>query len=181
MNASNKIQWMVRLTAGVAVMALTTGCHHEQAGIVHGEQFQNEHAERALYEFNDRQAANAARLDGTLRDYHFDAARLNSLGESRLELMLYRRESTGALVVYLDLLADDTNTPKRQSVVLAYLKDRGFSDDQIEFRSGPNPNWNSPVAPLLAAQAAAAGGSATGGAAPAGAAPTSGTGSMYAK
>jgi hypothetical protein len=179
MNASNKIQWMIRLTAGVAVMALTTGCHHDQAGIVHGEQFQNEHAERALYEFNDRQAANAARLDGTLRDYHFDAARLNSLGEDRLDLMLYRRESTGALVVYLDLLADDTNTAKRQSVVLAYLKDRGLSDDQIEFKSGPNPNWNSPVAPLLAAQAA---GAAAGGTAPAaGGAPTSGTGSMYAK
>jgi hypothetical protein len=180
MNASNKIQWMVRLTAGVAVMALTTGCHHEQAGIVHGEQFQNEHAERALYEFNDRQAANAARLDGTLRDYHFDAARLNSLGESRLDLMLYRREGTGALVVYLDLPADDANTSKRQSVVLAYVKDRGLNDDQIEFKSGPNPNWNSPVAPLLAAQAA--GGASGGGASQAGGAPTTpGTGSMYAK
>jgi hypothetical protein len=69
--------------------------------------------------------------------------------------MLHNGNSATPLIAYLDLPKDDAKTAHRQQVVTAYLKDKGLTDDQIELRSGPNPDVNSPVAPILAAQGSA--------------------------
>ena len=166
MNIGNKIQWALRITAGVALLAVASGCQTEKTdnvGIVHGEAFVPNDAERPVYQFNTMEAANAAHADSTLRAYHFDGTSLNSLGEERLDLILRNGDTPAPLVIYLDIPADDSRTQVRHRVVTAFLKDRGLAEDQILIKSGPNPDSNSSVAPLLAAQS----GAASSGAAPA--------------
>lgn len=171
MNQGNKINWLAGLAAGVAALALVGGCQSDRVDVVsHGEEFPSDDSVRYVHETQDLEAANAARADGTLRAYHFDRGELNSLGEDRLNLMLRNGDSTNPMVVYLDVPSDDLDNTRRQQAVLAYLKDHGLTDEQIQFKAGPNPNVNSPVAPILAANGgtASAAPSAGGGAAPAG-------------
>ena len=147
MKTGNKMQWLVGMTAGAAMIALAAGCQPDK-GIdpnAHGEDFIPPDAERALNEFSVRQAGNAARADATLRAYHFNDRDLNSLGEERLDSMLYRRENGAALVVYIDLPDNDPKTAGRRETVIAFLKDSRLTEDQIELKSGPNPNSNSPA------------------------------------
>ena len=168
MKTVKKIQWFVSVTAGVAMLTLSAGCQTaSNDSLVHGEQFLPNDAERAMYDFNEMEAANSARADATLRSYHFDGTTLNSLGEERLALMLHNGDMAAPLVAYLDLPTDDSKTEKRKQVVVAFLKDKGLTDDQIELRSGPNPDVNSPVAPILAAQGAGGGAAPVAGPAPA--------------
>jgi hypothetical protein len=170
MTTESKIQWGLRLTAGMAILAIAAGCASQNDGLEHGERFVSSDREASVQAFNKMESASAARADATLRTYHFDGASLNSLGEERLDLILRKGDSTNPLVLYLDLPADDSRTAKRQATVTAYLKDHGLTEDQIALKSGPNPDVNSPVGPLLApptasaASAGAAGGaSASGG------------------
>lgn len=153
MMTGNKIRWILRLTAGAAMIVVVSGCGHEreQQGNVtmHGEQFVPDETARSVHENVTASAANAARIDGTLRDYHFDLADLNSLGTERLDLMLRNGNAYNPLVVYLDLPSEDAMTVKRRATVMAYLKDRGLTDDQIEFRNGANTKVNSPAALLV--------------------------------
>jgi hypothetical protein len=158
MKSGNKMRWVLGFATGAAILALAAGCQSDKPDLTnHGEQFPSTEAERSVFEFGARQAANAARSDGTLRAYHFNDRDLNSLGEERLDAMLYHRESGGPLVVYIDLPENDVKTAGRKETVIAFLKDRRLTEDQIELKNGPNPDSNSPVAPILAAQAAGAG------------------------
>jgi hypothetical protein len=169
MTTGNKIQWLVRLTAAAALLATASGCSTEKtdaAQVVHGEEFVPYDAERPVYQFSTMQAANSARADATLRAYHFDGTALNSLGEERLDLILRNGDTPTPLTVYLDLPADDSRTQRRHNVVTAFLTDRGLSADQIVLKSGPNPDSNSFVAPLLAAESGGAAAPPAGGAAP---------------
>ena len=143
----------MRLTAGAAILAIASGCSTQKDdGLVHGEQFVSNDAERSLNAFTTMESANAAHADATIRSYHFDGQILNSLGEERLDLILRNGDVPAPLVVYVDLPLDDTKTARRRDAITAYLKDRGLTDEQIVMKSGPNPDVNSPVAPLLAAQ-----------------------------
>ncbi|HET6248204.1 MAG TPA: hypothetical protein VFE47_10945 [Tepidisphaeraceae bacterium] len=164
MTTKSKIQWLLRLTAGAAILAVATGCSTQSDdGLIHGEQFVPNDVERSTDAFNNLEAANAAHADATMRSYHFDGEMLNSLGEERLDLILRNGDTPAPLVIFIDLPKDDEKTAHRRDAVMAYLKDRGLADNQIVMKSGPNPDVNSPVAPLLAAQ-----GGATSSAPPAG-------------
>ncbi len=176
MNAVNQTRWILSVTAA-ALLMLAAGCQSDKPdAVAHGEEFPSRDAIRPVHEFVEMQAANSARKDATLRDYHFDAADLNSLGEERLDLMLRNGDSITPLVVYLDLPEEEAQTALRRQTVLAYLKDRGLTEEQVHFQSGPNPKSSSPVAPLLMQQgappAAGAQAGASGGAAPASAGPS---------
>lgn len=132
------------------MLALATGCQPDKNdGLEHGEQFAND-AVHSVHEFTMMESANATRADATLRSYHFDSTELNSLGEERLELMLRNGQTCNPLTIYLDLPTEDADTSARREAVGAFLKDHGLTDEQIKFNPGPNPNWNSPVAPLIA-------------------------------
>ena len=155
MKNSNKIQWLVRLAAAAGMLAFAAGCQDGPDPVAHGENFAPPDEVRAVHEYVDVQAANAARADATLRKYHFDNGTLNSLGEERLESILKAGDSTSPLVLYLDLHDGDAETTRSEKAVVAYLKDHGLTDEQIKIAYGPNPAVNTPVAPLLAAQAAA--------------------------
>ena len=158
MNTDRKMNWLVGLLTGAAVLALAVGCQPENTEVVaHGEDFPANDAVRPVHEFQDMQAARAARSDATMRKYHFDGADLNSLGEDRLDSMLKTGESTSPLTVFLDLPADDAQTADRKQAVIAYLKDRGLTQEQIVIKDGFNPDSHSLVAPLLGATATPAG------------------------
>lgn len=164
MNTSIQFRWLLATAAGVLTIALAAGCQNQPPADVveHGEDFTPNDTVRSSLDFVDAEAANAARLDATLRSYHFDSGQLNSLGQARLDSMLRNGNLPTPLVVYLDLHEEEATTAKSEQAVIAYLKDRGLTDDQIKLKSGPNPDVNCPVAPLLAAQAGAAAAPAAG-------------------
>jgi hypothetical protein len=174
MNTGKKLPWLLGIAAGAAILAFATGCEtppHD--AVIHGEDFVPDDASRSAREFVNMEAANSARADATLRLYHFDNGILNSLGEDRLDMILRNGDANNPLVIYLDLPPEDADNTRRQEAVSAYLKDRGLTDQQIQFKAGPNPNVNSFAAPLLAGQAAGPSGPSGASAAPASAAPAS--------
>lgn len=152
MTITRRMNWVAGWIAGAAVLALAGGCQ-DSGTPANNDAFPSaRQAHREVYQFADQQAANGARQDATLRDYHFDGGKLNSLGEERLDLMLSNGDDCSPLVVYLDLPDQDSSTAARQDAVTAYLKQRGLRDDQIKLESGPNPASTTPAAPLLAQQ-----------------------------
>jgi hypothetical protein len=94
-------------------------------------------------QFLDAQAAAGARVDGTLSRYHFDGGRLNSLGEDKLSRMLKDDRAADPMRVYLNLDERDGATSARRTAVLAFLKDAGLAEGQVEIVYGQNPeNWS---------------------------------------
>jgi len=94
-------------------------------------------------QFVDAQAAAGARSDGTLSRHHFDGGRLNSLGEDKLSRMLRDDRSAEPMRVYLNVDEHDAASAGRRSAVLAFLKDAGLTDGQVEIVYGQNPeNWS---------------------------------------
>src|SRR5665213_82024 len=162
MNTGKKLQWLLGIAAGTAMLVFATGCETApRDAVIHGEDFVPDDAARSAREFVNMEAANSARADATLRLYHFDNGILNSLGEDRLDMILRNGDANSPLVVYLDLPPEDPDNTRRQTAVNAYLKDRGLTDEQIQFKAGPNPYVNSPAAPLIAGQAAGSSGSSS--------------------
>ena len=94
-------------------------------------------------QFVDVQAAAGARSDGTLSRYHFDGGHLNSLGEDKLSRMLKDDRAADPMRVYLNVDERDGASAARRTAVLAFLKDAGLTDGQVEIVYGQNPeNWS---------------------------------------
>lgn len=104
---------------------------------------------RKPVQFADVMAASGARADAMLYAHHFDGARLNSLGEQKLSLMLKDDDSPSPMSVYLNLKEKDAVSKQRQASVVAFLKDKGLADAQIEVIYGDNPAARSPAASHL--------------------------------
>jgi len=145
MNIKTKIRVALSLMTGVAFVALAAGCNHESSAP--GSGFHSDEQAWDINQIEDAQTARAARQDATLRDYHFSADQLNSLGQERLDLMLHDGGVYTPLVIYLDVPSDDQIAGRRQSVAM-FLKDRGVRDDQIKLEMGANPKSISSVEPL---------------------------------
>jgi hypothetical protein len=123
--------------------------------------------------FVNEQANAGARTDATLRAYHFEHGRLNSLGRERLDQITadLGGEDNGddnnadlsvddRLVVYLDLPAGETDAQKhltqvRQDAVTNYLISRGVSEQSFKLESGSNPENTSFAASLRPKESAA--------------------------
>lgn len=101
-------------------------------------------------QFADLMAASGARSDATLYSHHFDGAKLNSLGEQKLTLMLSDDDAPAPMTVYLDLNEKEAVSKQRQTAVVAFLKDKGLTDQQIEVLYGDNPSTRTPAAPGIA-------------------------------
>lgn len=101
---------------------------------------------RKPQQFAEVMAASGARNDAMLGAYHFDGAKLNSLGEDKLSLMLKDDDSPTPMTVYLNLKEKDAVSKQRQASVVAFLKDKGLADNQIEVIYGDNPSTRSPAA-----------------------------------
>jgi hypothetical protein len=100
-------------------------------------------------QFVDAMSAAGARADGTLSGHHFDGRRLNSLGEDKLARMMRDERSAEPMRVYLNLDERDGASRDRRAAALAFLKDGGLAESQVEIVFGRNPeNW-SPAARQL--------------------------------
>ena len=130
MNKTNN--WTLKIAgavlAGLAVSG-AAGCQTDGSSVT--DFFPSDNAPRATEQFMNVQAASGARADGTLQPLHFDAEKLNSLGEAKLDLMLKDDDS------------DDRFLNSRKESVTRYLVDRGLSEDQVKFETGTNPNSRS--------------------------------------
>lgn len=140
-----KFPWVVMVGTALSVLG---GCksadpHADANG------FSPEDGSRAYRRFATAQAAAGARHDGTFYPYHFDGTRLNSLGESKLSLMLKNNDHAWPVVIYMNV-PEDAQMKPRQDAVLAYLTDSGVLDHQIRFEVGLNPDASSSAAKNLA-------------------------------
>jgi hypothetical protein len=92
---------------------------------------------RKVNQFADAQAANGAKDDATLQPHHFTGAKLNSLGQDKLAMMV-PDDADDDVDVYLNLPASAVTTNARRDAVAAYLKGVGVADDHIKIHDGPN-------------------------------------------
>jgi hypothetical protein len=132
--------------AGGAVIGFASGCHGKADHAIHGEMFPGDNEIRPIDRMIEVQSAAAARSDATLNGYHFDrGAALNSLGRSKLDLMLRDDDETLPLVIYLDVRDPGGASESHRDSVRHYLADRGVADAQLEFRTGPNLDHSRPA------------------------------------
>lgn len=95
----------------------------------------------------EQQKVNGARHDAMLRDQHFDGGRLNALGRAKLDRML---AEPGVVMVYLPGSADRAVIDSKRQAVLAYAKDRGRAEADVQVVPGINPATLHPTAAELA-------------------------------
>jgi hypothetical protein len=113
------------------------------------DEFPPEDDSRSYRRFMIAQAAAGARHDGMLYEYHFDGDVLNSLGQSKLSLMLKDNDRAFPVVVYMNVTEDD-HVKARENAVATHLIDSGLQDNQVRFVMGPNPHARSSGAQNLA-------------------------------
>ena len=135
--------------AAAATMVLV-GCNADKSSMT---DFFPADENRAINNIMTAQAAAGARADATLQPMHFDGAKLNSLGEAKLDLMLKDDDSTESVVVYMNLDKEDEDLKSRRDAVVSYLEDRGILSDGIKFESGPNPKTDTLPAQHMASMA----------------------------
>ena len=136
------------MSLAIAAVAMSVGgCQTDESSMT--DFFPPDQA-RASQQFVAAQAASGARADATLQPSHFDGDRLSSLGEDKLELMLMDDDTAEPLVVYLNLDKDAPNLNVRREAVTEFFIERGLLREQIELRTGSNPNVTSLTAKHLA-------------------------------
>jgi hypothetical protein len=136
----------------IHLIAFAIGCLigcQDKKEVRQGEVFPPEDELRAVDVFAAAQAAQGAREDATLYRHHFDAGKLNSLGQSKLHLMTTGRPGDEPVIVYLDLSEKDPMLSRRRQAVEGYLKDSGIAADRITLKTGPNLDNLHPAAPGL--------------------------------
>jgi hypothetical protein len=124
------------------VLLVVASCQHRQEGLdptLEGFLAEDSGEVRKPAQFVDAQAASGARADATLSKQHFDGGRLNSLGEDKLSRMMKDDDATEPMRVYLNVNERDPASRPRREAVIAFLKDGGLTDAQIEIAYGPNP------------------------------------------
>src|SRR4051812_36771110 len=91
---------------------------------------------RAVNNLWSAQAAAGARADATLQPMHFDGAKLNSLGEAKLDLMLKDDDSAESILVYMNLDPKDHDLSTRLESVSSYLEEHGIEKEHIQLKMG---------------------------------------------
>jgi hypothetical protein len=141
----------ITATLAAAALLFLGGCHDVQGQMDRdraGDAFSPEGDTRDYRRAMIAQEAAAARKDGMLYAYHFDGDRLNSLGQSKLALMMRANDQAFPLVVYLNV-PNDAHLQARQDAVRTYLTDAGLRREQLAFETGANPNVTSSAAQNL--------------------------------
>lgn len=136
-----------------AALLLTTaalGCKNGQSKppIAHGEKFENEGVARSTGNIAQAQAAAGAAADGMLYERNFRGAALNSLGQSKLDLIVKGTPTGDPVVVYLNMPHEAA--ADRRVAIVAFLKNAGVKDNAIKLNEGANPNDTTPTAYNLA-------------------------------
>src|SRR5215212_9749270 len=105
---------IITFTLGGVMLA---GCHQE----VSHKLFERESEIHDMDRFAAAQSAAGARQDGMLYAHHFSGAELNSLGRSKLHLMVTDKPSSEPLAVYLNTPGDAMRS-EREHAISKYLK-----------------------------------------------------------
>ena len=151
-----------RLSALFFASALVVGCsssHPDDAPAkVHGEQFTEDTAPKSIGYVTQAQAASGAKKDGMLYDYHFSGSELNSLGQTKLNLILHATHVGETVTVCLNTEHDDA----RAASVAKFFKNAGVPEKELQIVDGPNANDVTPTAYNLSGIYHAEGGSFTG-------------------
>jgi hypothetical protein len=127
-----------RVMAAAAAAALVIGCNNNKNEQAQNALFKPDGEER-VSKFVNVQAANGARNDRMLYAHHFDAGHLNSLGRSKVLLMLEDAENSDPGVVHLVDAGEGDLLAQRKASVELYLKTA----------EGPNKLAFHPAAPNL--------------------------------
>ena len=85
------------------------------------------------------QAAAGSREDATLNASHFDGAKLNSLGEEKLHLIMADDDTAKPVTVYINVAGDDAHSAGYRDAVSSYLSEQGLAQSDVRFAMGPNP------------------------------------------
>jgi len=97
----------------------------------------------SVQRFQDAQAAAGAAEDATLYPQHFTGGQLNSLGESKLDLMCKAEDACPQVTVFV-VPGNDSNAEKfiqdRKNAVVTFFKARGMKEEQIRVERGFNPD-----------------------------------------
>jgi hypothetical protein len=138
--------WTLMAVASLLAIGSTTGCKSDKAqpAVVHGEEFVRADATRNVGCISQAQAASGAKADGMLYDRNFHGEKLNSLGMTKLDLIVKGTPAGDPVVVYLNVPQDGLET--RRPAVLAYLKEGGLKEEQIKLIDGSNPTNTTPSA-----------------------------------
>jgi hypothetical protein len=133
------------LIISFALLGLASCQHREEALDPTLENFFAEDAggARKPGQFIDAMSAAGARADATLSRQHFDGRRLNSLGEDKLSRMMGDDRASEPMRVYLNLDERDGASKDRRAAAVAFLRDAGLGESQVEVVFGQNPeNWS---------------------------------------
>src|SRR4051812_40193910 len=128
-----------------ALLGLASCQHREEALDPTLENFFAEDAGgvRKPEQFVDAMSAAGARADATLSKQHFDGRRLNTLGEDKLARMVSGDHAAEPMRLYLNLDERDAVSKDRRSAAVAFLRDAGLGESQVEVVFGQNPdNWS---------------------------------------
>ena len=126
------------LAAAATLVALALGCDANKKDNGINALFVGNGEDR-VSRFSDAQAANGARADAMLYPHHFTAGQLNSLGRSKVLLMIEDADSTESVVVHLVNAGEGDLLAQRKASVELYLRTA----------EGPNKLAFHPAAPNL--------------------------------
>ena len=116
----NRKTMKTTMLVAAALAALAVGCDKNKKDATH-ELF-NAHGEERVSKFVNVQASNGARNDAMLYPHHFEGGYLNSLGRSKVLLMLEDCENCQPIVVHLVNAGEGELLAQRKSSVELYLK-----------------------------------------------------------
>ena len=105
--------------------------------------------DRQVAKIENAQAAAGARSDATLSPANFDGGALNSLGQSKLDLITSSLPDEGPVTIYLDVPTDGPLAQARKDAVTSYLTDSHLTPDQFTLVEGPNTATWTPAASAL--------------------------------
>ena len=112
----------------------------------HGEQFLAAGELGTAQKVDRAQQAVGARADASLHACHFENAKLNSLGEEKLRLMMQGREDAGTpLIVFVDTPTNDPRFGEREDSIKQFCDANSLATNQLEIHHGMNPASISPA------------------------------------
>jgi hypothetical protein len=105
--------------------------------------------QREVTQIENAQAAAGAKNDAELTTAHFDGGALNSLGQTKLDLITSSLPDQGPVTIYLNVPTDGPFAQARKDAVSTYLTDSHLTTDQFKLVDGPNDATWTPSAVAL--------------------------------
>ena len=112
---------------------------------VGGDLFDRDDRVRSVDKVAARQAAIGARDDAILHERHFEADRLNPLGQNKVYLMLNGLRDDQRLAVFIDVPPDSPDFEGRRRSVSEFVSQYGIAPSLVSIEAGTNPRATMPA------------------------------------